>query len=327
MPPNFLIRSSELNDEPSLIAGFSHVFRDTRSRDVWQWIYRDNPDTSKSMTCFTHQGNFVAHSGASFHRAIYDGRTIRIGQCRDAYSEPKFRSVMRGRTGLFAQTAQSIFEQHGAADGVTFYYGFATPSHLRLGIKQLNYIEGNNWGRFLFDTRKQLLDVPNNYGCLSVTNTFGEDFDRLWHSREKNFKIAVIHDSRFLSWRFHPRSTHDYWIWTFTPYLSPEITGYVIFSHKDSKAMLLDFHFPEHSRATLDFWMQIIEKLRWQGIEHIETWLSLNHPEISKLRELGFLQHALSENVKYAFRVFNEGPDWNTLNQHFCFTMADSDLC
>jgi hypothetical protein len=326
MSPNFLIRPSEPSDEPTLLAGFAHVFRDTRSRDVWHWIYRDNPDTSQSMLCLTRDGEFVAHSGASFHRAVYQGTIIRIGQCRDAFSLPKFRSAMQGRTGLFAQTVRSLFERFGTAEGVAFYYGFPIPSHLRLGSKQLNYLEGNNWGRFLCDTSKRLPDIGNNYGFLSVTNSFGEDFDRLWCSRGKTLTTAVIHDSLFLSWRFHPRSTRTYWIWTFTPYLSTDITGYVIFSHYGHKAMLLDFHFPEQSRAGFDFWLQIIEKLRWQGIEQIETVLSLNHPDLANLRDIGFVQQALPDDFKFAFRIFDDGPDWATLNQDFCFTLADSDL-
>ena len=326
MSPKFLIRPSEPSDEASLLAGFAHVFRDIRSRDVWQWIYRDNPHTSKNMLCITHEGEFVAHSGVSFHRSIYEGNIIVIGQCRDAFSLPKFRSVMQGRTGLFAQTVQSIFELFGSAEGVAFYYGFPIPSYLRLGIKQLNYIEGNNWGKFLCDASKRLPDIGNNYGFLSVTNTFGEDFDQLWRSREKHLKTAVIHDSVFLSWRFHARSTRNYWIWTFTPYLSTNITGYVIFSHYGHKAMLLDFHFPEQPKASFDFWLQIVEKLRWQGIEQIETVLSLNHPDLTILVNIGFAQQALPDDFKFAFRVFDDGPDWATINHNFCFTLADSDL-
>ena len=326
MSSNFLIRPSEPADIQPILATFAHVFRDSRSKDVWQWIYRDNPDESRSMVCLIGDGRVAAHSGASFHRAVYEGDIVRIGQCRDSFSHPKFRSVMRERVGLFAQTTQSLFAQYGTAEGVTFYYGFPSPKHLRLGSKQLNYREGNNWRCLHYDTRKLLPIFGNMYGSLTAKSNFGIEFDRLWSSREKDMKLAVIHDSRFLSWRFHPRLKRNYWVWAFTPYLSTEIKGYVIFTQRGNKAMLLDLHFPTHPRACLDFWVQVVEKLRWHGIEEIETWLSFNHPDLAKLYELGFLQCALPKAIRFCFRELGGGPNWETLNEKFYFTMADSDL-
>lgn len=326
MSPDFLIRPCEPDDEPSALAAFSHAFTNSRSRDVWQWIYRDNPDGSRSMLCLASGGEVAAHSGATFHRAVYEGERVKIGQGRDSFSHPKFRSVMRGRVGLFAQTARSLLAQCGAAEGVAFYYAFPASKHWRIGNKLLDYREGNNWGRFLYDTRKPLPGIANSYGSLAAQNTFDEGFDRLWRSREKTVKAAVVHDSRFLSWRFHRRSMRSYWVWTFTPYLSKEMTGYVIFTQRGRRAMLLDFHFPAQPRACLDFWVQIVEKLRWHDVEEIETWLSLNHPDLAKLREAGFVQCALPEEIKFSLRVFDGGPDWAALNEKFCFTMADSDL-
>lgn len=326
MSPDFLIRPSKPGDERAILATFAHAFKGNRSTDVWQWIYRDNPDGSQSLLCLSAGGEVAAHSGATFHRAVYEGEMVKIGQCRDAFSHPKFRSVMRGRVGLFAQTARSLFAQCEATGELAFYYGFASPSHWRLGSKLLDYREGNNWGRFLYDTRKLPPGPGNTYGFLTAKNQFGEEFDRLWRHREKNVKAAIVHDSRFLTWRFHPRSRRGYWIWTFTPHLSGEMAGYVIFSQRGHKAMLLDFHFPAQPKVGLDFWGQIVEKLRWHGIKEIETWLSLNHPDLGKLREAGFTQCALPEDIKFGFRIFEGSPDWAALNEKFSFTMADSDL-
>jgi len=326
MSASFLIRPAVQSDEAPILATFNHVFRDNRSKAAWQWIYQGNPDSSQSMVCFSGVGEVVAHSGASFHRAVYQGKTVKIGQGRDSFSHPKFRSVMRGRAGLFAQTAQSLFMQHGAAEGVAFYYGFPSSRAWRLGSKLLDYREGSNWGRFRYDSRKLLPDFGTSYGALATTDEFGEAFDRLWLRREKNVQAAVIHDSRFLAWRFPLHLKHSYWVWMFTPYLAEEMSGYVIFSRRGHTAMLLDLHLPAQPRHCFDFWRQIVDKLRWHGIGQTETWLSLNHPDLAKLREIGFNPCALPEDIKFGFRVFDGGPDWALLNQSFCFTMADSDL-
>lgn len=326
MSPDFLIRAAEQGDERAILAAFAHVFKNCRSRDIWQWIYRDNPDGSQSIVCLSRDGEVAAHSGATFHRAVYDGETIKIGQCRDAFSQPKFRSVLQERVGLFAQTTRSLFAQYGIAEEVAFYYGFPSSNHLRLGCKQLDYREANNWGRFRYNTRKLLPDFGNTYGSLSATKQFGVEFDRLWLIREKNINAAVVHDSRFLSWRFHSHSKCDYWVWTFTPYLSTEMTGYVIFLQRGHQALLLDTHLPAQTKACFDFWMQIVEKLCWHGVEEIETLLSFNHPDLGKLREIGFVQYALPEDIKFCYRLFDGGPGLAALNEKFCFSLADSDL-
>lgn len=325
MLPSFIIRPAVPGDEQSILSAFAHTFRDRRNQDVWHWIYRDNPDDSKSLLCVSADGEVAAHSGASLHRAIYQGETIKIGQCRDAFSAPKFRSVLQGRTGLFAQTTRTLFAEYGIEQGVSFYYGFPSARHLRLGCKQLGYREGNNWGRFLCDIRKLPPACDHSHGYLSATGTFGIGFDRLWRTREKTLTAAIVHDSRFLSWRFDPRLKGNHWLWTFTPQLSAEMTGYVIFSQRGRKAMLMDFHLPLQAGAAHSFWMQIAEKLRWHGIHEIETRLSLNHPDLAGLREFGFFQCALSGDSKFCFRLFDGGPDWAMLNEKFCFTMADAD--
>jgi hypothetical protein len=325
MSPSFSIRPTVAGDEQAILAAFSHTFRDSRRKDVWHWIYRDNPEGSKSILCVSADGEVAAHSGASFHRAIYQGEVIQIGQCRDAFSHPKFRSAAQGRIGLFAQTTRSLFAQFGAAEGIAFYYGFPSVRHLRLGCKQLDYREGNNWGHFLCDIRKFSPVCDKHYGALSATCKFGVEFDRLWDFRKKILTAAVVHDSRFLSWRFNSRLKPNYWVWTFTPYLSTEVAGYVIFSQRGHKAILMDLHLPLHSGIWHSFWVQILEKLRWHNIDEIETWLSLNHPDLAKLREVGFLQHTLSDDLKFCFRLFDGGPNWEILNEQFCFTMADAD--
>ncbi|MGZ5056519.1 MAG: hypothetical protein ACXWAT_16465, partial [Methylobacter sp.] len=310
MSPKFIIRPSVEGDEQAILATFAHAFRDSRGKDIWHWIYRDNPEGSKSMLCISADGEVAAHFGASFHRAIYQGEAILIGQCRDAFSHPKFRSVVQGRIGLFANTARCLFSQYGVAEGTAFYYGFPSSQALRLGCKQLGYREGNNWGYFLCDTRKLSPVCDKHYGSLSATDKFGTEFDRLWNSRAKILKAAVVHDGRFLSWRFNTRLKPNYWIWTFTPYLSTEMVGYVIFSQRGHKVILMDLHLPSHAGTWHSFWAQILEKLRWHNIDEIETWLSLNHPDLARLREVGFLQHTLSADLKFCFRLFDGGPDW-----------------
>jgi hypothetical protein len=90
--------------------------------------------------------------------------------------------------------------------------------------------------------------------------------------------------------------------------------------------MLLDCHLPQNTRAAWDFWSQIVQKLKWQGVRQVEVSLSLNHPDLPRLKELGFQAQPMDDNLKFGFREASGGPKWQDINDAFCFTMADSDL-
>jgi hypothetical protein len=326
MSLDLIIRPAEKGDEAAILATFAHAFTDRRNRDIWRWLYHDNPDGSQSMICVSSEGRVLAHSGASFHRAVHAGSIVKIGQGRDSFSHPAYRSVVRGHKGLFALTAQALFNTWGPGEGVAFYYGFPSRQAWRLGAKQLDYRAGANWCRLHKHLQTPSVSVGAPCGMLSEKKHFGEEFDALWQERAKEMATAVIHDSNFLNWRFHPRSQRSYWVWTFKPHLSPQISAYVIFSRRGAEAMLLDFHLPGNSRENQAFWSLIMEKLRWNKIERIETWFSRNHPDLSRLLEVGFEEIPLPEDIRFGFRIFDTGPDLPLLDEQFCFSMADSDL-
>ncbi|MFA7240302.1 MAG: hypothetical protein WC091_09325 [Sulfuricellaceae bacterium] len=319
------IRTYREGDEKAILSAFAHVFPVRRSLPTWQWIYRDHPDGSHIMLCSLDDGQLAAHFAVTRHRAVFHGQPLIIAQPRDAFSLPRYRSKMLGRSGLFVKTAEALFNRCGWNEGVAFHYGFPSPRHLKLGQKQLGYHEGLNWSRYRFDAGRP---TPSGapLGELREIARFGEEFDRLWQEREKEHTLAVVHDSRFLTWRFDRRSGRRYWVWGFFPHLTRDMSGYAIFSHSGTKALLLDFHFPRQPGCTPAFWRQIVEKLRWHGISEVETWFSDHTTARAGLIELGFEKLPQPEQTTLCYRFVEGGPGFGEVDPAFYFTMADCDL-
>lgn len=323
---DYTLRPLADSDTPAILAAFSHAFPSRRSADVWDWLYRHNPDTSQGSLCLAPDGRPAAFFGASRHRLRCDGAVLLAGQCRDAFSHPAHRTARAGRGGVFALTAQTLFETGGPAHGVAFYYGFPSPRHLRLGEKLLGYEAGHNWVRYRYDThRATLVDSPPS-GRLEAVAEFGAEFDALDEARHTPTLISFIHDSRFLGWRFSPRNGREYWVWGFYPHLSGELAGYGVFAPAGGKVFLVDFHLPAAPRDIRSFWRLCVDKLRWLGVTEIDCWFSRNHPDHAALHGLGLVEQALPEHTALCFRRYSQSPGLEELNQRFCFTMADCDL-
>lgn len=319
------IRPYREGDEKAILSAFAHVFPVRRTLPAWQWIYRDNPDGSHIMLCRLDDGQLAAHFGITCHRAVFHGQPLMVAQPRDAFSLPRYRSLMLGRSGLFAKTAEALFDTWGGDAGVAFHYGFPSPRHLKLGQKQLGYREGLGWSRYRYGTG-QPAPPAAPLGEVREIARFGEEFDRLWQARAKDYALAVVHDSRFLAWRFDRRSGQRYWVWGFFPYLAREMSGYLIFSHSGSKALLLDFCFPRQPGHVQAFWRQAVEKLRWHGIGEVETWFSDNAPEREGFLEQGFEKLPQPEQTTLCYRFVAGGPGFDAVDPAFYFTMADCDL-
>jgi len=319
------IRPYREGDEKAILSAFAHVFPVRRSMPAWQMIYRDQPDGAHIMLCCLEDGRLAAHFAVTRHRAVFHGQAIEIAQCRDAFSLPRYRSLLMGRSGLFVKTAQALFDSSGWREGIAFHYGFPSPRHLKLGQKQLGYREGLNWSRYRFDTALQApCGAPS--GELREIAHFGAEFDRLWQSREKDHALAVVHDSRFLTWRFDRRSGRRYWVWGFFPHLTRDMSGYVILAQSGTKALLLDFHFPRQPGHAQAFWRLAVEKLRWHGISEVETWFSDHAPERAGFIAQGFEKLPQPEQTTLSYHFVEGGPGFEEVDPVFYFTMADCDL-
>lgn len=325
---DFRLRPYQPGDEERILAAFHRVFATRRTPEQWQAIYAAAPDGFSIMLCLDERGQVAAHYGATLHRVhCGEGQTLLAAYGRDAFSLPQYRSVSRGRQGLFQQTAQALFDSLASTSDVSLIYGFAAPRHFKLGGLALGYRPFKGASVWRCPLAAHAAQGVVSCGETRAVAQFGEAFDKLWEARKDALKLSLVRDARFLAWRFGPAQKKNYRTWTFSPFFSKDILGYAVFSlMPGGTAYLVDFCLPGYPQANRAFWARISHELRWLGYTQVVTWLSDNAPDLAQLFSLGFEAGGkLSETVP-AFLALDSSFDAQRPADHFYFTMADSDL-
>lgn len=325
----FTLRAAADGDAPAILDAFNRVFREKRSLAQWRWIYRDAPDGAEIMLCVAADGAVAAHYGAVRHRALLDGRPLRVAVMRDVFSERAYRGVRNGRRGVMAETIDAFFERWTGPGRIAFGYGFSNPRGFGIGRRLLKYRPFAGWWYGAATLRRELGARPVASGAavtVGELKRFDERFDRLWRRDAERYRFAVVRDAAFLNWRFRDAPEADYWCWSCAPFLSREASGYLVVRARGEQAWLVDFHLPKRPAEALAFWREVERRLWSRGVRRVECWCSDIAQRLGGLEALGFLPLDRGDQLIPNFRAFDPTVDEAWADDHFHFTMADSDL-
>lgn len=325
--PVFHFRVYQQGDEDRILAAFGRVFASRRTVDEWRAIYADSPDGFQAVLCLDEHGEIVAHYAATLHRAICQGRATVFASGRDAFSLPRYRSINKGRQGVFQQTTQALFHELAFSGDAALIYGFASPRHFRLGRLMLGYQPFSDALVYFYRISSGYVPEGGACGETRAVQTFDSSFDRLWEARKKHIHTALVRDARFLSWRFARGLGKHYRAWSFSSFFSRDILGYVVVALKpDARACLVDFCLPDELSACRAFWGKVCQELAWMGIAGVESWFSAQAPDRDRLLLLGFAPVSSLIETSPAFLQLDPGLPAANIAENFYFTMADSDL-
>ncbi len=320
---NFTFRPYQPGDEKVIQTAFAQVFPSYRTDETWHWIYSHNPDGAYIMLAWADNGDLAAHYACTAHTAICAGRITKVGFIRDVFSTPRYRAFTQGRRGVFIQNFLAFLDFCTGQDKLVLLFGFPSKRPFRLGKLLMKYQPFSNWHYYRYTISPQL-SQHNPIGFIQIPKKFDAAIDRLWEKRAENFSFAICRTASFLNWRFIDIPHKKYWIWTFSAFLSPDVLGYVVIAPNKPVAQLVDFCFPDDTQLAQSCWQQVINILRWRGINIIETWFSATHPE--RLQRVGFKTHPRPDMIIPVFRIFHPELDLQWTDAHFSYTMADSDL-
>lgn len=328
-PEAFCIRPWQPGDETAILAAFNRCFPSRRTVEEWRRIYLDAPDGAEIMLCLAPTGELAAHYAATVHRALCDGSEVRVMMMRDAFTLPAYRGVRQGRRALLSMVYGQILSSLTGPGRIVLGYGFPNQRHYRIGQLLMQYRPFANWwrGQCLLahderTVRRRTLTSP-----LTVREVAGFDdaFDRLWRRAAGRYRFALIREARFLNWRFADTPKRSYWRFACAPFMSPELSGYLVFAAHNELAWLVDWHLPGSPAACLAFWQEVAARLWSRGVRRVETWCAGAAPDLSSLTQLGFTAVPRHEHFpSYSSYDPQLDPAW--VEDHFHYNMADSDL-
>ena len=323
--PSPLTRPMTAADWPAVEAGFAHSFLDCRAPAIWDWRFQQHlPAQSGWRGWITEMpnGDVAAFIGGSVHRGWLHAQDATFILARDNYSHPRWRSQAGGaRHGLFARTEQAFHAACAADSSLCLGIGLDRRVKLDslLGIST-PYTRGQWW-------RAALAAIePLGCSCLALPTHFSEStWNHLWRQRRTQLTMSLVRDQAFLAWRFDERQGQTYWrfgLWSVT---SSTPLGYLVITPLEAgRAVLVDCVLPEQPEAIRDGMRQINAWLVERGIRQLETFLGRACPEQVYLPMLGFQQCTPPLPVMPAYRIYSGLAE--DFEQHYAFTLADSDL-
>ncbi len=141
--------------------------------------------------------------------------------------------------------------------------------------------------------RERLGKTGSNDIVIGRIYSFDNRFDELWHKVSRQHNIAVVRDSRYLSWRYADKPGQGYII--FAAEKEKELVGYIILKNNVEMfglklGLIVDMLTIEDKRVTNILLSHAIKYFRGQKMDIIGC-LMLKHTAYYKaLRKAGFIQ-------------------------------------
>jgi hypothetical protein len=322
----FIIRPYRIEDEKGVLELWETAFGKKMSPELWQWKYTKNPYGYNIVLCVSENGDTVAMYAGIPYVANWQGKNIRMTHPMDSMSNPRYRSVLSGKGGLFFKTADVFFENYGGEHASVFMYGFPGKKVFTLGGKILKYVKIEGGTAYMTaspaDVTQKTLPF---YGKIERLTQI-KKLNQLAEEYRKHYPLSVLRDEKFITWRFDNHPENSYEIWSYVSYFYKRLKGYIVLSFKGEKAVIIDIFMPPSEKSLKDFIIRLSRVLAEKGITQIETWLPAGHFLTRGLLSSGFRTFQEPLGIIPVTRTFYSQMSSEWACENLFYTMADADL-
>lgn len=331
---NYFIKPYSSGDEEKIVPMFREIFGTPRSDEHWRWKFRDNPyGAHKISEVFSENDTLVAHYAGypvPFFSSVDEPRDFLSYQIGDTMTSPAVRNIGLGKTGLLARMAQHFYAKF-CEGNLTFIYGFNTGKIKKLGERYLRYtyidpvtLWVKNLSKSPFKPSSYLRRLLSGYSVDSVSSVGGE-WDKFFDGVRDSYQFLVHRDAAYVEWRYLkcPDKIHK----VFAVRERGRLVGWSVFTREGDKVRWGDALFDDaHPEAVLFLLSSLFQK-EFSTADSIEGWFSRNPawwPLL--LKGMGFEITQEPNNITPCFVVFDDQSRLERLNNHFYYTLGDSDL-
>jgi hypothetical protein len=314
-------RNYQPGDERGIIRLFQMTFRKRKSVSRWRWQFLENPYGKANIVLLeTDKAGIVGHMGGILVRFNFQGDIIPASQIVDVMIHPAFR----GRA-TFDRLGRAYI-QNSRDNGIKLLYGFnedvVARSYRRFFGAELALV--SEWVHEI--PRSQALCEPaDNDPKVSPAARFDAQADALWGRIKGGYPCATVRDSRYLNWRYSPRSDRDYAFWQVADPSSGRIVAMVVLGASESDGLILELlSDPDDAKAIAALLRASIAHFLRVGKPRVRAWLSAR----GKLRECaqaaGF--RAIDSGFHLNLLRLDESLDAAALKKNFYYTLGDYDV-
>ncbi len=323
-------------DEESILELFRTVFKVERTRDQWNWEFRDNPNGMHIYLGKLADGTVVSQYTGLLTKAKVFDRDVLFSQIVDSMVHPKCRSGLK-KKGLFALTLLNHSYAHGHLEDECFQMGLPNPLAYRLGSQTCYYVpmtkayvhnKAVNPQDVQTDLSTEVKGLGTTYQ-VSMTTDFASDHDDLWSRVKDKHRIITWRNREFWDWRYRKNPHFDY----LTFELRDPEDGVLVASAVCRAGWLDQPHFViadwlvdmDRTGASEALIKVCEEAARRSGMTSVKCFLNHNVPESRVFEDLGY------DLEKTQFRLVSHtyAPEFATerdLMNEWYFSLGDFDI-
>jgi hypothetical protein len=324
-PDENRVRRYREGDEKGILDLFQRSFHYARTVERWAWAYRDNPWARHAISVAqAADGRLATHYAGYGMPFWYQGRTFTALQIGDTMTDPDFRGVGRGTTGLLARTVRYFFSRHRNA-GFGFFYGFNTGPIQRFSRW---FIGGMEVEPVHYRRRdgERLTSTRSRYRVRRVDTLDGgarKQFDRFFARVAPAYGYLVLRDAEYVDWRYLRCPDVDYQL--YAAYRWGRLVGWSVFRAGSECLVWGDALFaPRHHSAARAILARAQSDNPTYAEQGTEAWFPARpswwHEQ---LRTLGFADRP--NPSKLGFMILPDAETEAPLEQLY-YSMGDGDL-
>ncbi|MBP7087888.1 MAG: GNAT family N-acetyltransferase [Candidatus Omnitrophica bacterium] len=301
---------------------FSLCFSQDRRDVEWSWKYQKSPQGFSAARCYDNE-KLICQYGGIKYSCFINNKEYKIFQIIDVMTHPKYRNGW-----IMIKTVQKFFEYCCQKVGSPFIYGFNTAVARKLGMKRLNYYSETpiSYLQKKVNSKKNL-SLNSSVFKIERVNSFKEETSDIYKEQLNYYSIVLKKDKNYLDWRYL-NTPFKYSIFSCNQKVQNNFYGYIIIKEEFDKAYLVDILLKREAQDKLDIFLTILEKeyLHTQKIITLESWCSKKDPYYQKLMNFKFKPLNEPRNLYFTCRPFSGVSDGFFIDEHFFYTMGDSDL-
>jgi GNAT superfamily N-acetyltransferase len=257
-------RHYQPGDEEGILRLLKEVFQEDRSREWWQWYYRDNPAGSSIIYLAVKKGEIIGHR-ALVPYILWDGEGYKtVGQATDAVTHPAYQGQ-----GIFRMLTQEAVQE---AKKREWQFIFSFPNEKSLpGNQKMGWIpvmKLRKWIKPMLPFLRSDYNSKNEAGRLQREGEIGEEFTLHWDKYHASSPGELYKNADYIRWRYLAKPNNRYEVLTVKQ--QGELAAYLVISRQGPWGNLLEFRpGPLEAGKLL---REAEEYLRAKGCKFVGTW-------------------------------------------------------
>jgi len=327
----FEIRSFRPGDEPRLLELHNQVFPGERSREHWNWKFRDNPvGIPHIVVADAGEAGIVGTFSALPAFLWIDGEKRIAAQGVDLTVLPEWRRRPK-RPGMFVHLSRYYLDHHlgREPEQALLTYGWPVPNW-RIGQRYLDYQMVCNWDMCFREVGVPgfaPLDPPGDLEVREVDRFVAADLDPLFERLKQEMPVLLDPSAATLNWRFVDCPDRDYRLYECREARTGALRGVCVYRVADfmvdHTAFLMEWVVPRDDDAATRALVSALERQAQRDVcpALACTWNAMD-PRLVAFQRLGWLVRGTS----YFLVVQTFQHDVVFLRENWFYTMGDCDM-